>query len=276
MSPDAREQELELATAAASGCEDAWHEVIDRYSGLIYSMIRRYVSRPSEDEWRSIYVEVLESMHKGGLKRYDGRASLGTWIGVVTRSRCMDHLRHEHGRHQDPVWLAALSARDREAYRLYYIEGQSFSQICTGDPGNPPAFSVRHLSEALDRIDRHLDRRTRRHLAYELEARSVSAVTGRLLEYFSFARQCAEEAQAAYRSDLRVLETETRLLLGRMQEALSNLDSEEREVLRLRYYDGLNAEGVAAEMGLESPRKVYTISNRAISKLRKILAIQKA
>ena len=94
-----------LARKAARGSEEAWHELVERYSGLIYSLIRRYLAHPDEDERRSVYVEVLETLQGGALARFDGRASLSTWIGVVTRSRCMDYLRRQHGRRQTPAWL---------------------------------------------------------------------------------------------------------------------------------------------------------------------------
>ena len=258
----------DLVHAAAGGSVDAWHELIDRYSGLIYSLICRYLTRPDEDERKSVYVDVLDSLYHGDLERYDGRATISTWIGVVTRSRCMDHLRKEHGRRQTPGWLEGLSAADREVYRRYYLEGEGFSQICDGVAGNGSPISVKSLLEALDRIDEHLDRGSRRRLAYELEARSVPGVTGRLLEYVEHARQQAEQTRANSQADLAVLESATRALIERLEAAITRLEAEEREVIRLRFKQGLDARTVASRMGLPSARRVYTVSDRAVRKLR--------
>jgi RNA polymerase sigma factor (sigma-70 family) len=261
----------ELVQAAAAGSTDAWHQFVDRYSGLIYSVICRYLTRPDEDERRTVYVDVLESLYDGGLERYDGRAAISTWIGVVTRSRCMDYLRRQHGRKQKPVWLEGLSAADQEVYRLYFLEGQGFSELCARGDGNGPSASVDTLAEALDRIDAHLDRGSRRRMAYELHARSVPGVTGRLLEYMEYTRQQAEQASNEYRADLAVLERETRELVERLRTALEELEAEEREVIRLRYVDGLEAREVASRLELPGARRVYTISDRAVRKLRVVL-----
>jgi len=266
--------ERDLVKSAVNGSVEAWHQLIEQYTGLIYSLIRRYIVQHDEDDLKTIYVDVLETLHQGALARFDGQASLSTWIGVVTRSRCMDYLRRQYGRRQDPIWLDGLSTEDQEVYRLFYVEGHSFSRISDQDLGNGNRFSVETLVEALDRIDAHLDRSTRRRLAFELKARSVAAVTGRLLEYLAFARQEAEEARAAYHSDLRLLEQEARQLLGRVDKAMLALDTVERDVVRLRYFDGLTAQSVAAQMNLRSTRRVYTISDRALRKLRRILVTQ--
>lgn len=260
-----------LALAAAEGSVEAWHEFVERYSGLIYSLICRYLAHPDEDERGTVYVQVLETLHDGALARYDGRASISTWIGVVTRSRCMDHIRKERGRRQAPVWLEGLSERDQQVYRRYYLEGQGFTEICDPETGNGRTMSVEDLMESLDRIDEHLDRSLRRRLAFEFEARSVPVISGRLLEYLAFARQEAEQSRATYRADLAVLESEARHLTARLEIALLKLEKEEREVVRLRFKEGLTADGVATRLGLRSTRRVYTISDRAVSKLKGIL-----
>jgi RNA polymerase sigma factor (sigma-70 family) len=274
--PGSPEHERRLLKLAVEGSEDAWHEFVDRYSGLIFSLIRRYLPHPNDDDRRSVYVDVLETLYEGALARYDGRASLATWIGVVTRSRCMDWLRHRSGRHRDPSWLEELPPFDQEIYRLFYVKGLSFTQICQENSGNAGAWSVDQLVEALDRIEARFDRSTRRRLAFELESRSVASATGRLLEYMAHARQEAEEAKAAHSSDLGILEWETRRLLARLHKALEELELEEREVIRLRFQEGLTAESVAARLGLLSARRVYTISDRALRKLRSTLEIQGA
>jgi len=270
------DRELRLVESAVAGSEEAWQQFIVRYSGLIYSLICRYLPHPDEDARRSVYVEILESLHGGALARFDGRASLATWIGVVTRSRCMDHLRHELGRRKEPVWLKDFSEDERELYRLYYVEGCSLGQIRETQIGNGSRWSVERMMETLDRIEDKLDRTTRRKLAFELQARTVGSVSGRLLEYLAYARQEAEEAKSAHGTDLGALEDEARRLMDRMDAALSKLEAEERDVIQLRYYEGQTAEMVAQRASLDSPRRVYTIADRALRKLREILEAQEA
>jgi RNA polymerase sigma factor (sigma-70 family) len=52
---------------------------------------------------------------------------------------------------------------------------------------------------------------------------------------------------------------------------VEQLSEEEQEVLRLRYSEERTAREIADELGLGSQRRVYTILDRAVRKLRKLL-----
>lgn len=266
-------QERALVASAVAGDLTAWHAVVEGYSGLIWSLICRYLPHPDEDERRGVYVEVLESLHAGSLAEFDARSRLSTWIGVVTRSRCLDHLRSRRGRKQIPRWLAGLSELDQRIYQLYFLQGHSFDRICGEDLGNGEPFSVDSLLESLDRIEAHLDRGVRRRLAFELHARSSSSVPGRLLEYLVWARQEGEQEREKQRADRGVLERETRELLTRVTEAMGHLEAEEQEVLALRFEQGMTAKKIADVLGLTGQRRVYTILERALRRLKGILDV---
>lgn len=263
-----RQTEMRLVADALGGSVEAWHRIVDLHTGLIHGMISRYLSNRDLDERKTVYVEVLETLHRQGLAAYEGRAALGTWIGAITRSRCMDHLRHNFGRQQPPGWLGQLSSTDQRIYHLYYVEGQGLHQICLPELGNRRPYTVEQVVEALDRIDDRMDRRTRRRLAFELEARSASSLPGRVLEYLAYARQQAEQSREETKADLRLLERDTRRLLTRVRDAMAGLDPEEREVIRCRYHRGLTAEEIARRLGISSARRVYTVGDRALRKLR--------
>lgn len=266
----------QLAKSAADGSVDAWHRIIDRYSGLIYSLTCRYVKGHDVDDRRNVYVEVLETLHDGALARYDGRATLATWIGVVTRGRCLDHLRRKFGRNGSPPWLGDLAEDDQEIYHLYYVEGYRFDEICAIRSGHGRPCDADEIVQSLDRIDSRLDESSRLRLAFELEARTVFDVSGRLLEYLEFARQESEESIHDYRNDLANLDDDARALMNRLSQALESLDVDERNVIRLRYREGIEAKSVASRLKLKDARKVYTISNRAIRKLKKLLLAEEA
>ena len=45
-------REQETVASAVSGSDEAWHEIVEQYSGLIYSIVCRYLTHPDEDERR--------------------------------------------------------------------------------------------------------------------------------------------------------------------------------------------------------------------------------
>jgi DNA-directed RNA polymerase specialized sigma24 family protein len=271
-----RSSDLEIAQRAADGDVPAWHAFVERYSGLIYSLVGRYLGDPDEDERRTVYVAVLESLHGGALARYDGRAALSTWIGVVTRSRCLDRHRSRHGRRQAPQWLAGLAERDQEVYRLYFLEGLSYALVCDRIRGKSPEFSVEDLVDALDRIEGHLDAGMRKRLAFDLQARTSGAASGRVLEYCAEISAETGDEDSVYAPEREVVEKELRARLERLEAAIERLDAEEAHAVASRFERGLTARETADVMGLSSPRRVYTIVDRALRKLREILEVQEA
>ena len=59
-----------MAGDIAAGSINAWHEFIKRYSGLVYSVVRRHLLTDDDDEIRSARVRYTIV---GGQVRYEGR-----------------------------------------------------------------------------------------------------------------------------------------------------------------------------------------------------------
>jgi len=261
--------DLKLARAASGGSTHAWHEFVLRYSGLIQAITRRYFS--DVDDVRSVHVSVLEQLYRGKLATFRGESTLTTWLVLVIRGVALDQLRKQLGRKELPAGLRRLSEQDQQIYRLYYIEGMSFSAVrhwaaAGGDPLGPE-----DLAEALARIDRCLDRRVLRRVTYDLHAPSVGAASGRLLQFTEIQQAEREAKREAESPDQARMDREVRRMAETLDAHLKTLSDEERRVLTLRFDKGWDAREIAREMGLESPRRVYTISTRAIRLLRRML-----
>jgi RNA polymerase sigma factor (sigma-70 family) len=56
-----------------------------------------------------------------------------------------------------------------------------------------------------------------------------------------------------------------------VRELLAELSEEEQDVVRLRFEEGMTAQQIAEERGLAGQRRVYTILDGALRKLRKLL-----
>lgn len=91
MSSPRPEDDLDLARRVLDGSEEAWHEFIDCYTGLLRHAIRRFVR--DQDDAASIYVSVLERLYRGQLAQFKGEARFGTWLVFVARHAALDHRR---------------------------------------------------------------------------------------------------------------------------------------------------------------------------------------
>lgn len=260
---------LDLVSQIRAGSIESWHRFIRERSPIILRVVRRYLAALPADDQRSLYVRILEGLYQGDLYAYEGRARLSTWLFVYTRSRCLDHLRHEHGRRRLPAWLRGLPAIDREVYRLYYRSGLRASEVCECLSRDGVTFTFADLAASIDRLDGHVDDGVRRRTAFELQARSIGFTSGRLLEYLHRLKIEMEVAAEDQRPDQQLFEKETRRLLVIMRAFLDRLPEIERQVIALRFYERRTANETAAELQVPA-RRIYTLEERALRHLRRM------
>lgn len=270
--PVARAEDRALVQAILAGSTEAWHRFIRQYSRLILAVIHRYVPRQREDEGRTLYASVLESLYRVKLAGYEGRAALSTWIVLVTRSMVVDDLRKRWGGRELHDALKTLEPFEREVFQHYYVEGLSFGAVrrLVRDGGALP--TTERLLSALRRIEERVRGRVARRLSYDLHAQSVGGASGRLLEYLDHARFEFEERAEHQRADFTTLDREARRTLLRVQAELEKLPDEERRLLTLRFERGWTAKRIAAELGLQEQRSVYTWIDRIVRTLRRRLS----
>lgn len=245
-----------------------WHAFIEQYSNLIFSVIRRYLVRESEDDWRTVYVDTLKVFYEGQLVGFDGRAALSTWVTLITRSRSLDFLRGKYGRRDLPSWLGQFSEPEQEVYRLYYLQGWDIRHIAQKVSQEGLTLSADEVVETLRRVESRLDRRTRRRLAYELQGRSVGALTGQMLEYLDHLQESWRDRERD-QDPLRVQEQADALAgAQRLRSLLADLPDREHEALELRYFRGYSARRISSRLQLENPRRAYTLIERGLRRLR--------
>ena len=112
-----------LVDAANRGDERAWHEIVDRYTPLLASVIRRFRLTPAEaqDVAQTVWLRLVE--HLGSLR--EPRA-LPTWIITTGRRECLrcvsDQRRMVPLDPQDPSWLATPADEDDPGAELVRAE----------------------------------------------------------------------------------------------------------------------------------------------------------
>jgi RNA polymerase sigma factor (sigma-70 family) len=111
-------------------------------------------------------------------------------------------------------------------------------------------------------------------LAYNLHASSVGAASGRLLEFLDHHRIELETAGRTQTPDAALMEKEAQRNAAKVRKLIEKLPEEERRILALRFDRGWTAARIAEELGLESPRRAYTIIERGLRQLRKLLGVK--
>ncbi len=99
-----------MARAAASGEESAWRSLVDRFAGLVWSVIQGYRLPPSDaaDVSQTTWLRLAE--HLGTLRDPE---RLGGWLATTAGHECLRVLRLS-GRQvpTDEVWLAETPDAD--------------------------------------------------------------------------------------------------------------------------------------------------------------------
>lgn len=95
MSIFGREPDL---TALVRRCQnndaDAWKMVVDQYSGLVYSVAKRY--KLNNDDASDVFQATFQALHSG-IDRIDRPESLGNWLAVTAARMSLRILRNtEH------------------------------------------------------------------------------------------------------------------------------------------------------------------------------------
>lgn len=268
MSSHSASEDLLLARRVLDGSLEAWHELVERYTGLINYTIGRVLRDP--DEVATVYVAVLEGLHAGRLAQYKGEARLATWIVVVARSAALDRLRHLRGRPRPPAQVRTGEGLEPELYRLHFEQGLSLEAI--RHRLRQAGHSIEALESTLASIRGQLSPAKRRRLDWARQAREVAAESGRLLEYFELERHESEQRMAAMSPEAILIEKEARETLRRVLAAVSALAPEDRELLALRFGEGCSAREISERLGLDGPRRAFTRIDTALRRVRKAMA----
>ena len=97
--------EADLARRCRQGDQAAFDRIVELYEDRIFSFVRRMVHDPrdAEDAAQEVFVKAFE-----GIRQFDGRASLGTWLFRIASNVCID-LSRRKARRIDPLPLSRNS-----------------------------------------------------------------------------------------------------------------------------------------------------------------------
>jgi RNA polymerase sigma factor (sigma-70 family) len=178
-----------LAAQEPAAREAAWAEFARIHTRLLMH-VARSVGR-DHDAAMDAYTYLIERLREGDYRRLrayaaDGRSKFTTWLVVVARRLCLDHLRARYGRPGEPVPEAADAAREARRARRRLVdlvtEAVDPNLLVSSDATPDVELRARQLGEALVVALQGLPASDRLMLELrfekDLSAREIAAVMG--------------------------------------------------------------------------------------------------
>lgn len=254
-------------SAIRNGCVVAWQGFVESHSNLILKVLRHILFIEDCDEIHGVYVDLLHDLYDHKLTEYDGRAALSTWLVCVTRGYAYDYLRHKRGRPRPPHGYDQLCDLERRVYHWHFVEGNSYGTVLELLNWGREKTTAEQLVATIESIEGKIDPRTLRRLDRERAARDAGHRSLREMEYFLHARQeYLRWCEASGNEVVHRMEAER--IRGRLAAIKAALPPREREVVDLRFDEGLTAKEIASRVGGATPRRVYSMIESALKAFR--------
>ncbi len=171
---------------------DAFNEIVCRYMDRVITYVRRMVN--SREDAEDIAQETFVRIY-AGLRSFQSRSSLNTWVYRIATNLCIDYRRKNNRPDRQPVPLAGRGAQP------------GIEQVRADASAEPEARALRsELAQALDRAIADLPERLRtvvvlhdvNGLAYEEIAAIVGCPLGTVKSRLFHARAALRAALAPY------------------------------------------------------------------------------
>lgn len=101
--------EKELVNKAKHGDQFAFEQLVYRYDRSVLSIAMRFVNDP--DDAKDIYQEVFIRVFKG-LKNFEFRSELSTWIFRITTNACLTHKKRNKEQMKVSLYDEPLNEKD--------------------------------------------------------------------------------------------------------------------------------------------------------------------
>ena len=261
-------EDFKLVQEILDDSVEAWRKFVTLYGGLIYDVVRRFLFGADQDEIRSVWVDLLETLYNGELSKYQKCARLSTWLVVFARARTIDYVRKRRGRQREPAGMERLSDRDRIVLQLFYVEKHSLDIIVQTLLWNKHAAGIHDIVDSIQRIEDVVGPKYLEKLEEEHQVKTSRAASARMLRYLIHQQAEYERLDAASKPDALLIEKEIAGVMTRVKKLVSTLPPDEQRIVELRFGENKTAKQISCELNLDDQRKVYTIIERILRKLR--------
>ncbi len=123
----------------------AFDAIVSRYQDRIYSFVRRMVRDPgdAEDVAQEVFVKAFQ-----GIRSFDGRASLSTWLFRIASNLCVDYSRKKSRR----IDALSMTQQMNEEDHQLDVPDERFDphqSVIAGEMRTVLAIAVQNLSDKL-------------------------------------------------------------------------------------------------------------------------------
>ena len=177
-----------IVSAAANGDQGAWDQIVERYSGLLWAVVRahRLSAADGADVVQTTWLRLIEH-----LPQIRNREGIGSWLATTARRECLrllrsggrcqpsdeiellvdaraDHAEIDSGlltaERDAELWAAfsRLPARDQALLRLLAVDSPPSYQEISAALGMPIGSIGPTRARSLERLRRELSRASRR------------------------------------------------------------------------------------------------------------------
>jgi RNA polymerase sigma factor (sigma-70 family) len=256
-----------LSALSSAERQLAWCAFLDRYSALIYHVVRSFDRDPDRSGDCFLFIcEQLSANDSRRLRKFDlaGRASFSTWLCAVVRNLCLDWHRKEHGRRRVFGSVARRSAMDQLLFQTVFRRGLSAEEAREELSRRGVELSFAAVEERICDIRRCLSSR-------QLWLLSSGKAMLDSLDREEEGTHSVEPADPAPDPESLVALRETH---QHVSAALASLTDSDRLLIRLRYQEGLTLQQVARLVGLKDVQTADRRLRDIIDHLRQALGIQ--
>lgn len=256
-----------LSTLSSNERDAAWCAFLERYSNLIYHVVRSFDSDP--DRSGDCYLFICEQLSANDFRRLrkfdlDGRASFSTWLCAVARNLCLDWHRKEHGRRRLFGSIARRSSTDQLLFELVFRQGFSVEKSREELSRRGVDLSFAEVEEKVCDLRRCLNSR-------QLWLLCSGTTTLDSIDGNEAGTYTVEPADPALDPEALVALRDTH---QHISAALASLNDADRLLIRLRYWEGLTLQQVARLVGLKDAQTADRRLRDIIDHVRHTLGIQ--
>ncbi len=264
----ARMNDAELIAHFQKNPEEAYAELLKRFSPVIIRMIRRFMH--DRDEVMEVYTSICERLRANdfkALRRFRINKEITPWLSVVVANACRDRFRKLRTVSVPQSVISKLDDREKLVFKYYYqdrLQHQEIQQLL-GGKHNLPSTGL-DVVHALDKIDGLLSVNKRWHLLNAL-AQNRAPLSIEDLAALGFQARSSDRPAARVEHALdNDMDDENKL-----NEALKQLDVQDRLMVLLRFEQGMKASEIAESLSIENHKYVYTRLRTIVGRLRRIM-----
>ena len=262
-------RDLELIQRFKTDPEAAYLELLERYTPVLLRMIRHFMQEDA-DEVMEVYTGICERLCANryqALRRFRSGGELTPWLSVVVANACRDRFRKKKALSVPKSVLVQLDECERLVFKYYYQEHlahEDISEIISRRHRVP--YTALEVVRAIGKINDLLTANKRWSLLSALRANRPFLSLDELKESGfqpSVYTNIDDFDELMRRQDV----------LDRLNNALQQLDVEDKLLVLLRFEHGRSATQIARIMQYNDHKYVYSRLRTIVKRLKKEIGI---